>query len=84
MLEGRDAAGRVVAEVEEWCREHEIRSIDDIKGKALENLKSFDEMKIEACREYGEKCTLHGKLREMQDSLFIRSNKKRKRHGCGG
>lgn len=92
MLEGRDAVGRVVAEVEEWCREHEIRSIDDIKGKALENLKSFDEMKIEPavstvksvpCTENCEKCRivcLYGAIRKEKDTVVVDSSKC---SGCG-
>lgn len=47
MIEGKDAVGRIVSELEEWFQCRNIASIKEIQGKALENLKSFDEMKIE-------------------------------------
>ena len=47
MLEGREAAGRIAGEIEQWCDEHGVTSVEEIRGKALDNLKSFDEMKIE-------------------------------------
>ena len=69
-----------------------IRSIDDIKGKALENLKSFDEMKIEPavstvksvpCTENCEKCRivcLYGAIRKEKDTVVVDSSKC---NGCG-
>lgn len=47
MMEGKNAAGRIIRELEEWLAEHQADSVDELRGKALLNLKSFDEMKIE-------------------------------------
>ena len=47
MTEGRGIIGEILAQMENWLYTHGISSIDKVKNKALENLKSFDEMKIE-------------------------------------
>lgn len=92
MLEGRQAATRIVKELEEWLDEHGASSIEEIKGKALANLKSFDEMKIEPavstangvpCTENCNKCIsacLYGSVSREND--IIKVNKTRCT-GCG-
>ena len=47
MLEGPKAITRITSELDAWVEKKEITSISQIRGKALKNLKSFDEMKIE-------------------------------------
>lgn len=47
MLRGPQALTEIVADLEKWSEEKEIDSIARIRGKALRNLKSFDEIKIE-------------------------------------
>ncbi len=65
MVGGRPVIGNILKEMESWMKDHKIKSPDEIRGKALKNLKSFDEMKHEpavstvtgvACREDCEKC----------------------------
>lgn len=92
MLEGRTAAGKIIKEMEEWFRDHDISSVDDIKGKALRNLKSFDEMKIEPavstasgvpCTEECDKCIvacLYDAL--VREDNVIKADKS-KCTGCG-
>lgn len=92
MLEGRSVVGKIVKEMEEWCRAHPLGSIQEISGKALENLKSFDEMKIEPavstvksvpCTENCDKCTvscLYGAIKRENDTVVADSSKC---SGCG-
>ena len=92
MLEGRSAVSRIIAESEEWCRKHDIGSVEEIRGKALENLKSFDEMKIEPavstvksvpCTENCEKCMvacLYGAITKEKDTVVADSDRC---SGCG-
>lgn len=92
MLEGRRAAGRIARELELWFEEHGISSVEQIRGKALQNLKSFDEMKIEPavstvndvpCTESCDKCTvscLYGAI--SRENNIIRVDQSRCT-GCG-
>ena len=92
MLEGRQAAARIISELESWFEDHGISSIDEVKGKALNNLKSFDEMKIEPavstvngvpCTEHCDKCIsacLYGAVRRERDIIKV---DKTKCTGCG-
>jgi len=47
MIHGMDKIREIIVDFEAWEREKKIKSINDIRGKALLNLKSFDEMKVE-------------------------------------
>lgn len=47
MLEGRKVIRKIVQELEEWAQNHKVKDLSELKGKALDNLKSFDEMKFE-------------------------------------
>ena len=47
MINGFERITEIVHDFETWEREKKIKSINEIKGKALLNLKSFDEMKVE-------------------------------------
>lgn len=47
MLEGRQKVGEVLTELQTWLDAHNIQSVEEVRNKALLNLKSFDEMKIE-------------------------------------
>lgn len=47
MLEGKDAIRKIVQELEIWAQDHKVKDLTEISGKALSNLKSFEEMKFE-------------------------------------
>ncbi|MCQ4635558.1 nitronate monooxygenase [Anaerovorax odorimutans] len=47
MLRGPDALTEIIEDLQRWAEEKQIDSVARIKGKALRNLKSFDEIKIE-------------------------------------
>lgn len=47
MLEGPAKAKEIADDFSRWCEERNIKDVSEIKGKALESLLSFDEMKIE-------------------------------------
>ncbi len=47
MLYGKEKIKTMVRQVEEWMENHEIKSVEQIRGKALKNLLSFEEIKIE-------------------------------------
>ena len=47
MIEGKEAVGRIISELESWLEEKGETSVESIRGRALKNMKSFDEMKIE-------------------------------------
>lgn len=58
MINGFEKITEIVRDFEAWEKEKNIKTINEIKGKALLHLKSFDEMKVEPviCRSNGEKC----------------------------
>ena len=47
MLESRQIVREIIGNLEKWFAEHEITDVEQVRGMALKNLKSFDEMKIE-------------------------------------
>lgn len=47
MKGGKDVIGKIVSDLQSWADSHEIKNIESVRGKAIQNLKSFDEMKIE-------------------------------------
>ena len=47
MTQGHSAIGTIVDELENWLDAHGLASVEQVRGKALANMKSFDEMKIE-------------------------------------
>ena len=55
MINGFERITEIVRDFETWEREKKIKSINEIKGKALLNLKSFDEMKVEPVVSYSNK-----------------------------
>ncbi len=83
MLEGYDSVTRVVEELEQWISEHDIDNIDQIKGRALQNMKSFDEMKYApvvcsvesvACEAECNKCEnicAYGAVSRSDDSVVV-------------
>lgn len=92
MLEGRKAAGRIVRELEEWLAAHQLDCVDALRGKALSNLKSFDEMKIEPavstaksvpCTANCSRCMvscLYGAIEKADGAIHVDSDKCT---GCG-
>ncbi|MEG2323027.1 MAG: tRNA-dihydrouridine synthase [Anaerovoracaceae bacterium] len=47
MVNGAEYITKLVEDLNQWAAGKNIKNVDEIKGKALKNLKSFDEMKIE-------------------------------------
>lgn len=47
LVHGSERITEIVAGLEQWAEEKGIRSVEEIRGKALNHLKSFDEMIIE-------------------------------------
>ena len=47
MLNGFGKITEIVADIEKWSMEKGIKDLKAIKGQALQNLKSFEEIKIE-------------------------------------
>lgn len=47
MREGYEIIGKIAADMENWAEIHGYESVNQIRGKALNNMKSFDEMKFE-------------------------------------
>jgi len=65
MVNGFEHITQIVKDVENWEKAHDIKNIEQLRGMALPNLKSFDEMKVEpvtsvsdnqVCAENCEKC----------------------------
>ena len=65
MLQGRQVIREIAKGMERWMKAHKYRRIQDVRGRALENLKSFDEMRYEpfvstvtgvSCEENCERC----------------------------
>ena len=92
MLQGKAIIRPVLEELERWLREHKIRSIDEIRGRALNNMKSFDEMRYEpsvstatgvACREDCNKCVIccmYGAINRKKETVDVTRSKC---VGCG-
>ena len=47
MLNGKESIRKIVQELEIWVQDHNVNNLSEIRGKALENLKAYDEMKFE-------------------------------------
>ncbi|PAB60066.1 tRNA-dihydrouridine synthase [Anaeromicrobium sediminis] len=47
ILNGFDHIGKVIYDLEKWMIDNRYENFEEIRGKALTSLKSFDEMKIE-------------------------------------
>ncbi|MEG1930287.1 MAG: 4Fe-4S binding protein [Anaerovorax sp.] len=47
MIEGFDIMTKMIQELDEWCEERHIINISQIRGKALDHLKSWEEIKME-------------------------------------
>ena len=65
MLKGKSFISQMLKELETWMTQHGEGSIENIRGRALGNMKSFDEMRYEpsistvtgvACRENCNRC----------------------------
>lgn len=65
MLNGAERITKIVDDLEKWAEKKGVSDVDAVRGKALQNLKSFDEMKIEpvtcvasdtACNEPCDQC----------------------------
>ena len=92
ITEGYGVIRKIVQELEVWAQDHNLKNISDIRGKALDNLKSFDEMKFEPsistvngtlCSENCSKCIdlcMYGAVTRTSGKISI---DKGKCTGCG-
>lgn len=92
MIEGKGKITKIIAELEEWTRSKNLSSINEIRGAALQRLKSFDEMKIEPavstvkgtpCTENCDKCVnacIYNAIIKEKENVKIDSEKC---SGCG-
>ncbi|MGI6722515.1 MAG: 4Fe-4S binding protein [Anaerovoracaceae bacterium] len=92
MLHGPAAVRKIIEDLESWCAERDIDDVSRICGAALENLRSFDEMKIEPatstahsvpctadCRECLDAC-IYDAISRQEGNIEV---DKRKCSGCG-
>lgn len=83
MLNGYGIISDIVRDLEIWERKNSISNIKNIRGKALQNLKSFDEMKVEpatctaneqicmdGCHQCINSC-LYGAIKKMDKNVHI-------------
>ena len=47
MIKGKESIRKIVQNLEIWAQNHNVKNLSEIRGKALDNLKAFDEMKFE-------------------------------------
>lgn len=92
MTKGCGIIQDILLQMEYWLDEHGLDSIEQVKGKALANLKSFDEMKIEPalstvqgvpCLEHCDKCIvscIYGAISRSEQSIIV---SKTDCTGCG-
>ena len=93
MLQGRQIIPQILQETREWMQSHGVKSLDEIRGKALQNMKSFDEMRFEpttstttgvACKENCSlcvSCCMYGAIsRQGEQSVNVDRSKCM---GCG-
>ena len=86
MKNGYSIITKIVEDMEAWANSRDIESIDDINSKALNNLKSFDEMKIEPvvstdqgtnCEQECNKCIsacIYDAIVKIDDSVEVKQN----------
>lgn len=92
LLQGPEVLSKIAAELEQWAAEKKITSVEQIRGKALKNLKSFDEIKIEPatstassvpctadCDRCSRACMYHA-ITKKEDSIYV---DKERCTGCG-
>ena len=92
MIEGKQIISKIVRELEIWGQTHNISTLAEVKGKALQNLKSFEEMKFEPavstvsgvpCSEKCDKCVsvcMYGAVSRKKDTISV---DKARCTGCG-
>lgn len=47
MLNGESVIGKIANDLDKWCTDKKISSIDEIRGKALEQIKPLDELSLQ-------------------------------------
>lgn len=92
MIGGRGIVSKIVQELEIWAQDHNINDLSQIRGKALDNLKSYDEMKFEPavshvssvpCSEDCSKCIaacMYSAIKKESGKISVNQSKC---NGCG-
>lgn len=92
LVEGKDTIRKIVQNLDEWTARKGLSSLEEIRGTALANLKSYDEMKFEPsvstvngaeCTENCEKCItvcMYGAITRKSGRINVDSGKCT---GCG-
>ncbi len=92
MLNGKGIIKTILEDLNKWMDEHGVKSLGEIRGKALNNMKSFDEMRYEpsvstatgvACKEDCEKCVIccmYGAIDRKKETVDVKRNRC---VGCG-
>ena len=92
MIRGKGVISEIIRDLQKWLDEHGYRNLEAVRGKALDNLRSFDEMKYtpavstvagvpcrEKCRRCLE-CCMYGAIKRTEDTVSV---DQRKCIGCG-
>ena len=86
MINGFEVITQIVHDLDDWGNKKGIRSVAEIKGKALANLKSFDEMKVEPvisssshepCQPLCQRCVvgcMYDAIEMVEDDVIIDKN----------
>lgn len=94
MLNGYGKITEIISDLENWAEKRNITQVSQIRGKALKNLKSFDEMKVgpancvadqKVCMTDCNKCLnacVYGAIEKKRGNVNININK-RLCEGCG-
>ncbi|MGI6730626.1 MAG: tRNA-dihydrouridine synthase [Anaerovoracaceae bacterium] len=92
MLNGFGKISEIIQDLENWLEQKELNNTDEVKGKALQNLKSFEEIKIEplishvdneVCERDCQACVdscLYGAIHKSENKIIIETDKC---PGCG-
>ena len=92
MLHGKEMIRPIISGIEEWLSAHGDLTLDAVRGRALSNLKSFDEMKYEPtvstvagvpCRELCRRCLeccMYGAIKRTEETVSV---DQMKCIGCG-
>ena len=92
MLQGKQIIKEMLDDLRSWMEDHDVTSLDQIRGKALQNMKSFDEMRHEpsvntatgvACREDCNRCIVCCMYRAIEKKAETVDIDRSRCVGCG-